>query len=50
MKKRNNLNAIDIAVKQNPVAKYAPRFNSAKTFTDKTKYTRKAKHAKQPAS
>ncbi|MGR8978657.1 MAG: DUF7230 family protein [Gammaproteobacteria bacterium] len=49
MKKRNNLNAIDIPVKQNPVAKYAHRFNAAKTFNDKTKYTRKTKHAKQEA-
>lgn len=49
MKKRNNLKAIDISVKQNPVAKFAHRFNSAKTFNDKTKYTRKAKHIKQEA-
>lgn len=36
--------------KQNPVAKFAGRFNKAKVFEDKNKYSRKAKHANQEAS
>ncbi|MGZ8958576.1 MAG: DUF7230 family protein [Methylosarcina sp.] len=49
MKKRRNLKEIAITPLQNPVAKYAPLFNKAQTFTDKSKYRRKAKHAKQEA-
>lgn len=36
--------------KQNPVAKFAGRFNKAKVIDDKNKYSRKAKHAKQEVS
>ncbi len=36
--------------KQNPVAKFAGRFNKAKVFDDKSRYNRKQKHAKQEAS
>lgn len=49
MKKRRNLNEIDILSVQNPVAKYAHRFNKAQAFADKSKYRRKAKHANQEA-
>lgn len=49
MKKRRNLKEIAKSVPQNPVAKYASSFNKATIFTDKSKYRRKAKHAKQEA-
>jgi len=35
---------------QNPVAKYAHRFNKACIFADKSKYRRNLKHRKQEAS
>ncbi len=54
MKKRKTLDdLVDMKgepPKQNPVAKFAGRFNKAKVFDDKNKYSRKAKHAKQEAS
>jgi hypothetical protein len=50
MKKRKNMNKIEDAPNQNPVAKFALRFNKAQAFDDKSKYSRKAKHAKQEAS
>ena len=50
MKKRKNMNKIEEAPQQNPVAKFANHFNKAKVFADKTEYRRKAKHAKQEAS
>ena len=54
MKKRKtsvNLTEIrDEPPRQNPVAKFAGRFNKAKIFGDRCKYTRKVKHAKQEAS
>ena len=37
-------------LKQNPVAKFAGRFNKAKVFDDKSKYSRKRKHAKEEVS
>jgi hypothetical protein len=49
MKKRRNLKAIGNIPLQNPVAKYAGRFNKALVFADKSKYRRNAKHAKQEA-
>lgn len=49
MKKRRNLKEIADSPEQNPVAKYAGRFNKAKIFADKSKYRRKAKHAGQEA-
>jgi len=50
MKKRRNLNEIEIVQRLNPVAKHAHRFNKAKVFDDKSQYRRKAKHPKQEAS
>ncbi len=50
MKKRKNMNKIEEAPKQNPVAKFAHQFNKAQVFSDKSEYRRKAKHAKQEAS
>lgn len=47
MKKRNIKNKIDCIEMQNPVAKFAYRFNKVQTFCDKSKYTRKSKHGKQ---
>ncbi len=47
MKKRRNLNGKEIDSLQNPVAKFACRFNKAQTFCDKTAYRRKQKHTKQ---
>lgn len=47
MKKRRNLKEIDNIPLQNPVAKYARQFNKAQAFADKSKYRRRAKHAKQ---
>lgn len=49
MKKRRNLKEIANSPGQNPVAKYAGRFNKAKIFADKSQYRRKAKHANQEA-
>jgi hypothetical protein len=50
MKKRKNPNGTDCVPVQNLVAKYAHQFNKAQTFCDKSKYTRKTKHAKQGVS
>lgn len=50
MKKRKNMNKIEDIPNQNPVAKFAHLFNKAHIFSDKSKYIRKAKHAKQEAS
>ncbi|WP_024299192.1 DUF7230 family protein [Methylomicrobium lacus] len=50
MKKRRNLNEIEIVQRLNPVAKHAHQFNKAKVFDDKSQYRRKAKHPKQEAS
>ncbi|MFI3120567.1 MAG: hypothetical protein QX203_11395 [Methylococcaceae bacterium] len=50
MKKRKNPNGAEIVPLQNPVAKYAHRFNKAQIFCDKRQYTRKAKHSRQEAS
>lgn len=50
MKKRKNQQGTDSAPKQNPVAKYAHLFNKAQTFSDKSKYSRKAKHTRQEAT
>lgn len=33
--------------KQNPVAKFAGKFNKAKVINDKNAYSRKAKHVQQ---
>jgi len=50
MKKCKNPNGTACVPNQNPVAKYAHLFNKAQSFCDKSKYTRKAKHAKQGVS
>lgn len=50
MKKSKILNNVAEIERQNPVAKFAHRFNKPKIFDDKSKYSRKAKHAKQEAS
>lgn len=50
MKKRKNMNKIEDMASQNPVAKFAHLFNKAHIFSDKSKYSRKPKHAKQEAS
>jgi hypothetical protein len=50
MKKRKNMDKIEDIPSQNPVAKFAHQFNKAHIFSDKSKYSRKAKHAKQEAS
>jgi hypothetical protein len=47
MKKRKNQRELETVPLQNPVAKFAHQFNKAQTFRDKSKYSRKAKHAKQ---
>jgi hypothetical protein len=47
MKKRKNRSELETLPLQNPVAKYAHQFNKAQTFRDKSKYSRRAKHAKQ---
>jgi hypothetical protein len=44
MKKRNIKNKIDGLKNQNPVAKFAYRFNKTQVFCDKRKYSRKTKH------
>jgi hypothetical protein len=50
MKKRKNPNDDVRIITQNPVAKFAARFNKAHVFCDKTQYRRNAKHRKQEAS
>lgn len=50
MKKRKNLNRLQEICGQNPVAKFAMRFNKTAVFSDKTKYNRKQKHNKQDVS
>jgi hypothetical protein len=50
MKKRKNTNKIEDVPNQNPVAKFAHRFNKAQVFGDKTEYRRKTKHGKQEVS
>ncbi len=47
MKKRKINNKMDCISMQNPVAKFAHRFNKARIFCDNSKYTRKCKHSKQ---
>ena len=47
MKKRKIINKMDCILMQNPVAKFAHRFNKAQIFCDKGQYTRKFKHSKQ---
>ena len=47
MKKRKIKNKMACIEIQNPVAKFAYRFNKAQTFCDKSKYTRKFKHGMQ---
>lgn len=49
MKKRNIKNKMEGISMQNPVAKFAHRFNKTQTFCDKSKYSRKFKHGKQEA-
>ena len=44
MKKRKKRAELHTIPPRNPVAKFAHRFNTAKTHRDKTKYYRKAKH------
>jgi hypothetical protein len=50
MKKLKNPNKVDCVPIQNPVAKFAHRFNKARIFEDKNKYHRNAKHRKQEVS
>ncbi|MDP2099672.1 MAG: hypothetical protein U1D70_01470 [Methylobacter sp.] len=50
MKKRKNQKTAETVPNQNPVAKYAHLFNKAQIFSDKSKYSRKAKHTRQEAS
>ncbi|MGZ5028691.1 MAG: DUF7230 family protein [Methylobacter sp.] len=50
MKKRKNPKGPQIDPIQNLVAKHAHMFNKAQIFRDKSKYSRKAKHARQEAS
>jgi hypothetical protein len=50
MKKRKNPTGPQISPIQNLVAKHAHLFNKAQTFRDKSKYSRKVKHARQEAS
>jgi hypothetical protein len=50
MKKRKNPTGPQIDPIQNLVAKHAHMFNKAQTFRDKSKYSRKVKHARQEAS
>jgi hypothetical protein len=47
MKKRKINNKMDCISMQNPVAKFAHRFNKAQIFCDNSKYRRKSKHSKQ---
>lgn len=54
MKKRKTIeklaNELEEKSRQNPVAKFAGKFNKAKIFDDKDKYSRKAKYVKQENS
>jgi hypothetical protein len=50
MKKRNKSAMQDSVPQHNPVAKFAPAFNKALVFADKTQYKRNAKHKKQEVS
>jgi hypothetical protein len=50
MKKLKNPNKIDCIPVQNPVAKFAHKFNKAHVFADKSRYRRDVKHRKQEAS
>jgi|GEM_PF-891239 len=47
MKKHRKNKASVIMLPNNPVAKFARRFNKAHVFKDKSKYCRKAKHPGQ---
>jgi len=47
MKKRNKSNPLPSFGQQNPVAKYARKFNKAHIFKDKTRYQRHNKHKGQ---
>ena len=47
MKKRKINNQMDCIFMQNPVAKFAHRFNKAQIFCDSNQYKRKSKHSKQ---
>ncbi len=44
MKKQNQTKGLRDASANNPVAKFAHRFNKAQVFADKRQYQRKAKH------
>lgn len=49
MKKTKKSKGLEIIPTNNPVAKFAFQFNKPKTFKDKTKYQRTAKHkGKEP--
>lgn len=45
MRKQNSAKIIDTKKVNNPVAKFAHRFNKARVFTDKRQYQRKNKHS-----
>ena len=45
MKKPGKLPVVDSVPPKNPVAKFAHLFNKAVVFSDKRKYSRKAKHS-----
>ncbi len=44
MKKRKKTKGLAETSNRNPVAKFAPNFNRAQKFKDKSKYCRKAKY------
>jgi hypothetical protein len=49
MKKHKKFKPLPSATPQNPVAKFAHRFNKAQIFSDKTRYQRHNKHkGKEP--
>ena len=49
MKKQKKFKPLPDGATQNPVAKFAHRFNKAKIFNDKTRYQRHNKHkGKEP--
>ncbi len=50
MKKRKITIRVDNPAIQNPVAKYAHKFNKSRAFCHKKTYDRKAKHMKQEVS
>lgn len=50
MKKCKNPKGAQNVPIQNLVAKHAHMYNKAQTFRDKSKYSRKVKHARQEAS